>query len=184
MAAVSTPSGSRNDQVARRVRPAKYSRSAGASRPPTDSAVPRIGRPSGWSGQKLAVKTSCNQVVRGVLDHLDLLEDNALLATDFLLREGRIQQEVAQQIDGPREMLVEHLHVIAGVLLRGERVELSAYGVDLLRDGLGRARRGPLEEHVLHEVRDACPVRALVPGTPGQPRAEADGTHRGHRLRK
>ena len=125
-----------------------------------------------------------HEVVRRVLDHLDLFEDNVLLAADLLVGEGRIQQQVAQQIDGPREMLVKHLDVVAGVLLRGERIELPADRVDLLCDGLRGARGGPLEQHVLHEVRDAGAAGALVPGAPGQPGPKADRAHAGHRLRE
>ena len=52
--------------------------------------------------------------------------------------ERRAQHDVGQQIDGERQMLVEHLDVVAGVFLRRERVELAADRVDRLRDVLGR----------------------------------------------
>ena len=60
-----------------------------------------------------------------------------------------------EQLDGERQVLVEHFDVVAGVLLRRERVELSADRVDRLRDVLGGSGIGALEEHVLDEMRDA-----------------------------
>ena len=61
-----------------------------------------------------------------------------------------------EHVDGQRQVLVEHLDVVAGVFLRRERVELAADRVDRLRDVLGDARLGALEEHVLDEVGDAA----------------------------
>jgi hypothetical protein len=52
-------------------------------------------------------------------------------------------------------MLVADLDVVAGVFLGGDGVELPADRIDLLRDVLGRAVLGALEEHVLDEVGDA-----------------------------
>ena len=95
-----------------------------------------------------------DEVVRRVLDHLDLFEDHLLLALDLVRRKCRTQHDVGEQVDGERQVLVEHLDVVAGVFLRGERVELPADGIDCLRDVLGRAGRGALEEHVLDEVGD------------------------------
>ena len=60
---------------------------------------------------------------------------------DILGGEGRAQHDVGQQVDRERQVLVEHLDVVAGVFLRGEGVELAADRVDRLRDVLGRARR-------------------------------------------
>ena len=73
-------------------------------------------------------------------------------------RKCRTKHDVREQVDREREVLVEHLDVVAGVFLRGERVELPADGIDCLRDVLSRAGRGALEEHVLDEVGN--PLRA------------------------
>ena len=92
------------------------------------------------------------------------------------------QDDVGEQIDGERQVLVEHLDVVAGVFLRRERVELAADRVDRLRDVLGRSRRGALEEHVLDEVRDAAVFVGLVPRAARQPDADAHRPHVRHRL--
>ena len=70
-----------------------------------------------------------------------------------------LHDDVGQDVDRERQVLVEHLDVVAGVFLRGERVELAADRVDRLRDVLRRPRRRALEEHVLDEVRDAALAR-------------------------
>ena len=58
--------------------------------------------------------------------------------------ERRAHHDVGQHLDGQRQVLVEHLDVIAGVFLRRKRVHLAADGVDRLRDVLGAARGVPL----------------------------------------
>ena len=78
-----------------------------------------------------------DEIVRRVLDHLDLFEDDLLLALDLRGLELGPAHDVRQQIDRNRQVLVEHLDVVAGVLLRGERVELAADRIDLLRDVFG-----------------------------------------------
>ena len=85
-----------------------------------------------------------DEIVRRILDHLDLFEDDALLALDVGRRERRVHHHVAQQIDRERHVLVEHLDVVPGVFLGRERVELAANRIDRLRNHLRRARSVPL----------------------------------------
>ena len=59
-----------------------------------------------------------DQIVRRVLDHLDLFEDHLLLALDVVGGERRAHHDVGQHVDRQRQVLVEHLDVVAGVLLR------------------------------------------------------------------
>ena len=47
--------------------------------------------------------------------------------------------EIGEDIHRHRQVLVEHLHVIAGVLLGGKGVELAADGVHFLGDTFGSA---------------------------------------------
>ena len=94
----------------------------------------------------------------------------------------RTLHHVAEQIDRERQVLVEHLDVVARVFLGRERVELAADRVDLLRDLLRRPRRRALEEHVLDEMRDAAFGVGLVARPAGQPHADGDRTHVRHRL--
>ena len=78
-----------------------------------------------------------DEIVGRVLDHLDLFEDHLLLALDLVGRERRAQDDVGEEVDRERQVLVEHLDVVARVFLGRERVELAADRVDRLRDVLG-----------------------------------------------
>jgi hypothetical protein len=72
-----------------------------------------------------------DQVVGRVLDHLDLFEDHLLLALDLVGDERRTQHDIGKKVDGQRQMLVEHLDVVAGVFLGGERAMSSALRVSV-----------------------------------------------------
>ena len=72
-------------------------------------------------------------------------------------------QHVGEDVERDTAMLGCALDVVARVFLAGERVELPADAVDRHADvACGRAPVGPLEEHVLGEVRDAVGFRRLV----------------------
>ena len=98
--------------------------------------------------------------------------------------EGRTHHDVGEHVDGQRQVLVEHLDVVARVFLGGEGVHLTADRVDRLRDVLGAARRRALEEHVLDEVGDAALLLGLVTRAARQPDADADRAHMRHPLGK
>jgi hypothetical protein len=93
-----------------------------------------------------------------------------------------VQDDIRQEIDGERQVLVEHLDVVRGVFLGRERVELTADRVNRLGDVLGRPCIRALEEHVLDEVRDARPIVGLVSRTACEPDTNSDRTDMGHRL--
>ena len=96
--------------------------------------------------------------------------------------ERRVQDDVGEDVEGQRQVLVEHLDVVAGVFLGGERVELPADRVDRLGDVFGRPRARALEEHVLDEVRDAAALRGFVARPARQPDADADRSNLRHPL--
>ncbi len=123
-----------------------------------------------------------DQIVRRVLDHLDLFEDHLLFPLDIVRAERRIADDVGQDVDSERQMLVEPLDVIARVFLGRERIQLTADRVDRLRDVFGGAGAGPLEQHVLDEVGNAAAFSGLVTRPARQPHADADRTHLRHPL--
>jgi hypothetical protein len=86
-----------------------------------------------------------NEVVRRVLDHLDLFEDDLLFPADVLGAERRVHDDVREHLDGQRQVFIEDFEVVARVFLGREGIHLSADGIDGLRDVLGGSRRGPLE---------------------------------------
>ena len=102
-------------------------------------------------------------VARGVLVHVHLLQDHALLAVDLLGVELRVAEHVEQHVERGVAVRAGAADVVARVLLRGEGVELAADPVDQRRQvARRRAPLGALEEHVLGEVRDAAVLGALV----------------------
>jgi hypothetical protein len=92
------------------------------------------------------------------------------------------QDDIGEEINRERYVLVEHLDVVARVLLGSEGVELTADGVNRLRDVFGGAGVGPLEQHVLDEVRDAAALVALVARAAHQPHADGHRPHVRHRF--
>ena len=101
---------------------------------------------------------AADEVARRVEVHVHLLDDHALLALDLVRVEAGVAQHVDEHVERRVARLGRATDVVAGVLLAGEGVELAADRVDLAGDVTrGRAPLGPLEEHVLGEVRD--PVR-------------------------
>ena len=102
-------------------------------------------------------------VPRRVVVHVHLLEDHALLALDLLGVELGVAEHVDEHVERDVALLTGAADVVAGVLLRRERVELTADLVDLHREvARGRAALGSLEEHVLREVGDPAVGRLLV----------------------
>ena len=123
-----------------------------------------------------------DEVVRRVLDHLDLFDDHLLLAVHIVRVESRVEHDVGQDVERQRKVLVEDLDVVGRVLLGRERVQLAADRVHGLGDLLGAAAGGPLEEHVLDEVGDAGVFVRLVARAAREPDAHCDRSDVGHRF--
>jgi hypothetical protein len=114
-----------------------------------------------------------DQIVGGVLDHLDLLEHDLLFLFDLDGVKGWMRDQIGENVHRHRQVLVEHLHVIAGILLRSEGIELPANRVHFLGDAFGGPPIGALEQHVLDEVRDAGVCGGFVARPSRQPHADA-----------
>ncbi len=123
-----------------------------------------------------------DEVVGGVLDHVDLFEDDLLLLGHLRGVEERVEDDVAEDLDREGQVLVEHLEVERGVLLGGEGVHVAADRVHLGRDALRRAGLRALEDHVLDEVADAAHLVGLVPASPLEPHPHRHAAQRGHGL--
>ncbi len=117
-----------------------------------------------------------------VVVHGDLLEDDAALGLDVLGADQRIGHHVADDVDGQRQVDVEHPRVVAGVLLGGEGVQVAS---DRL-DGGGDLHRGPraraLEQQVLEVVGRAHLGAGLVAGADVHPHTERDRADARHLL--
>ena len=124
-----------------------------------------------------------DQIVRGVLDHLDLLEDDRLLLLDILRGEARVPQDVGQEVDGERQVLVEHAHVEAGLLLGRERIHLSAHRIDRPGDVLRRPGLRALEDEMLDQMRDSAAALRLHARAGVDPDTDRHRTDMRHHLR-
>ena len=58
-----------------------------------------------------------DEVIGIVLVHLQLFEDHALFLVDVLFAEQRIQDQVGQDVEGQRQMLVQDFGVVADQFL-------------------------------------------------------------------
>ena len=121
-----------------------------------------------------------DQVIRAVRLHLDLFQNHALFLLDVLFAEQRVQHQVRQDVEGQREVLVQHLGVEAHQFLGGEGVQVAADGIHRARDVFGRAVRGALEQHVLDEVRDAVLLGRLAARAGADPHPHRDRAHVRH----
>ena len=140
------------------------------------------GAAEGMPGPDLLREEIVDEVVGGVLHHLDLLEDHRLLLLDIVRREERPHQDVAEEIHRQGQVLVEHAHVEAGVLLRGEGIHVPAYRVDGAGDRLRGAGRRPLEDEMLDEVGDPPALLGLHAGARVHPHPHRHRAHMRHRL--
>ena len=122
------------------------------------------------------------RVLGVVVAHRDLLEDDVAFQLDVFGRAATVEHHIGHQVDGQRQIAVEHMRVVAGVLLGGERVELTADGIHRLRDLHGGASRRRLEQQMFQEVRGPGDRGAFVARSHSDPHPDRCGTHRGQVL--
>ncbi len=94
--------------------------------------------------------------------------------------EDRVEDEVGEDVEGRRDVLVEDLDVEADGFFAGEGVEVAADRIHFAGDALRGAGFGALEDHVLDKVRYAVELRDLVTGADAHPdphRDRADVLH-------
>ena len=115
-----------------------------------------------------------NKIIRIVLIHLDLFQNHATLAQNVLGIEDGVQHQIAEHVQRNRQVLVQNFYVEANAFFGGKRVHVSANRIHLPRNVLGGARLGPLEDHVLQEVRDPVSRAIFVPRSRPQPYPNRD----------
>src|SRR2546422_139287 len=124
-----------------------------------------------------------DDVVGRVLYHLDLLEDHRLLTLELVGVEERVEQNIRQQIDRERQVLVEDLDVEAGVLLGRKGVHLAADRVHRAGDRFGAAGGPPLEHEMLDQMGHPAPILGLVARARLDPHPHRPRAHVLHTLR-
>lgn len=73
-------------------------------------------------------------VIGRVLAAGDFLENDLALGENVLVREGRVDEHVGENLEAEGETLVKQARVEAGVLARGEGVEFSTQRIERGRD--------------------------------------------------
>ena len=144
--------------------------------------VPRMGRPSGWSGQKASVKSS---ITRSSGVSSTMLISSKMTFFSLAISTGSksgFRTMSPRMSTASGQVLVEHLQVEGRVLLGGEGVHVAADRVHLGRDVLRRAVLRSLEDHVLDEVADPGLRRGLVAAAPLEPHPDGHAADVGHRL--
>eukprot|EP00053_Salpingoeca_punica_P018402 m.180160 g.180160 ORF g.180160 m.180160 type:complete len:528 (-) comp17423_c1_seq1:12-1595(-) len=92
---------------------------------------------------------------RLVINLLDLAQDDVTLHVNLVLGQGRVLQNVGDNVHGLVRVLGEALDKVHRLLARGESVEVRAHVLDLDLQLVLGAARSALEGHVLKEVRGA-----------------------------
>ena len=136
---------------------------------------PEDGHAQGVPLPEMLLEDVVDVLVGRVLHHADLLEDDGFLLVDVIEVEQRVDEDVGQQVDGQREVVVGHLDVERRQLLAGEGVHHAPDGIDVGGDVKGRPPGRPLEEHVLDEVGRPVDPLVLVARAAGNPGADRDG---------
>ncbi len=135
---------------------------------------------------QLLGEETLDDVVGTVVIHGDLFEDHLPLGVDVAGAQRWVGEHVTEEVDADRCVALGETAVVGGVLLGGERVDVTAVTVDRARDVARAAPVGALEQEVLEEVARAAHRIALVSGSDGDPdagghRQRAEHAFGGHR---
>ncbi len=114
--------------------------------------------------------------------HLDLFEDHLALFPNVVGIEFRAKNEIGNDVEGDRQVLIEDLGIEADLLFGGEGIEHAPDGVHFTGNVFGRASLRALEDHVFHEVGKAVLFGDFAAGTVADPNAYGDGTDVRHQL--
>ena len=121
-----------------------------------------------------------DHVIGRVFGLSDFLDDDALLALEFFEVEGRVLEDVGQDIDGERYIIAQDPGVIGSLFACGVGVDETADAFDFLGDAARRAPCRSLERHVLEHVGDAVRVLGFVARACANPHAHRCRLQMGH----
>jgi hypothetical protein len=121
-----------------------------------------------------------NHLIGRIVVHLDLFEHDFLFFREFRRGEDRVQEHIGEHVDRERNVMVDHLSVIAGRFLIGKGVEVTTHPIHRLRDLARAPPLRSLEEHVFDQMRDAALFPRFGGATdvgPNSERSRADVCH-------
>ena len=131
---------------------------------------------------ELLVEQVMDEIVGSILGLRDFLQHDLALALDLGGIENRFEKNVREHLRRHLEVFAEHLGVVAGVLLAGERVQHAADRIEGLGNLRGGALPGALEKQMLDEMRGAVFGRLFVARAVLDPDANRRGNDLRHRL--
>ena len=117
------------------------------------------------------------QIIRLIGDHFHFLKDHRAFLGHFMFVKDGVVDHIEDDLRAFFDVGADGLDVIAGRLLAGERVHLSADFIHIFRDLSGVSLFGPLEHHMLDEVGYAGIFSGLVAGAGFDPNAESSRLH-------
>jgi hypothetical protein len=103
-----------------------------------------------------------DEIVRLVVGGGDLLQDHVALAFQLFIVEFGRGEDVGQNVEGQRPVVLQHAGIIGGGFHAGCGIDLAAGRFDFLGDGARRTAGRALEGHMLEEMGDAVFIRALI----------------------
>ncbi len=137
----------------------------------------RLGRAEDRAAERLIgkrhhVEMLEDDIVRRIGDRADFLDDDVLFAHQFHAVESGLGQNVGQDVERERHVVLEHSRIVSGAFGAGRGIEIAADRLDLLGDLAGRTPPRALERHVLEKMRNAVLVMKLVAAAGSDPYAE------------
>ena len=146
------------------------------------SGVPPIGRPSGCVPEDGGDEMFVGDVGGVVAVHRDFLEDDVAFLLHLLRVQDGAGDHVRDDVDGHRQVRVQHPGEVAGAFLGGGGVGFPADLIEGRGDFQGRAPLGAFEQQVLQEVGGAVLAGGLVAGADADPEADGRRPLAGHGL--
>ena len=118
-------------------------------------------------------KTFVDDVARVILGHGQLFQDHPALGLHLCRIDHCGGHHIGEDLHRYGQIGIQYPGVVAGGLFAGHRIGLATYGVKGCGDVQSRALGRALEQQMLEEVGRAVLMVSLVPGTHGNPEADA-----------